>query len=181
MRRRRPIPLVLCLATGLLAWASMPALASCGPRQSPRPPGDPVFTGELLSEVGSGTAGTLFEFRVDWVERGQVPERVIVDIAVDKEFRQPDGEVIRRSSSISIGSPPAIGETYRVEPYRGNPGGQSRLFVNACGGNLRRVATERAASDPRSPKVAIGATGVVLLGLAIYLRRRLAAPVGSVL
>lgn len=131
MRRCRPIALVLCLAAGLVASLGMPAAASCGPRPSPRPPGDPVFTGELLSEVGNGTAGTLFEFRVDSVKRGEVPERVVVDIAVDKEFRQPDGEVVRRSTSISIRSPPAIGETYRVEPYRG---GQSRLFCQCVWG-----------------------------------------------
>lgn len=170
--------LIFALAAGVAIVAGVRAAASCAgppPGESPRPSSGPVFTGELLSEVGEGTAGTLFEFRVESVERGEVPERVVVDISVDKEVRQPDGQAVLQFSSISIGPAPALGQSYRVETYRGNPGGQPRLFVNACGGSLRRLTTQSGSASGPGSKAAIGMVAILSLGLAVFLSRRLTA------
>lgn len=192
MRRHfGPEGLIFCIAVGVVLGTT-PASASCsGPPvgQTPSPPTGPIFEGQLVSEVGGGTAGTLFEFSVDSVVRGEVPKRVVVDITVDKSFRRPDGQVIGQTSSNSIGAPPKVGGRYRVEAYRGNPGGRPRLFVNGCGGSLRRLSAKPGPNSsvarettPSSSAggfwsewglaAAIGALAVLLIGLAFKARRR---------
>jgi hypothetical protein len=115
----------------------------------------------------------LFAFEVDSVQRGQVPERTIVDITVDKRVRGPDGQVLVQSSSNSIGSPPKVGGRYRVEAYRGDPGGHPRLFVNACGGSLRPLAMA-ATKRPQEPSIPVAVAPLVVVAstAAVYLWRR---------
>jgi hypothetical protein len=175
MERHRGWALLMPALVAAVILGGSAARASCAgppPGETPRPPSGPIFVGRLLAEVGEGTSGRLFEFDVESVERGEIPDRVVVDISVNRVIRRSDGELIMEASSVAIGPSPALGAMYRVEAYRGNPGGKPRLFVNLCGGSLRRWAAEPPASPGWAPGAATGASAIFLMGLAIVLRRR---------
>lgn len=161
----------------IVMFSYSPARASCaGPPigTTPSPPTGPIFIGTLLSEVGEGTAGTLFEFDVESVKRGEVPERVVVDIMVDRVHRGLDGRTVAvEASSNSIGPPPRVGAKYRVEAYRGSPGGRPQLFINGCGGRLQRLAARQGFWTEWGATAISAAVSAVLLGIALIRRRKL--------
>ncbi len=159
--------------------------ASCGAAPGGKKassPAGPVFDGRLRAEIGEGTAGTLFAFDVDSVQRGVLPKRAVVDISVNRTVRQPDGELVEVASSVDIGPAPTIGARYRVAPYVGTPGGKRRMFINACGGSLRRLAaggtpTSKGVSTDWYPAVLAAAAALTLAGLAVWLGRRSVVPI----
>lgn len=154
------------------------AAASCAAPHPLTPP-TTIFTGRLVGEAGQGAVDTLFEFTVDSVERGDVSGHAVVNISVDQRVRTPNGKVVWRSFSNSIGPPPLAGAAYRVEAYRAGPGGDPRLlFVNACGGSLSLLApapslqasTPPSTLGPRQPRAVsllVAATPLVVVGAAI--------------
>lgn len=178
------------VAASLLVAASHPgqAMASCvGPANQPVPV---VFIGKLVSDEGRGTAGQLYRFDVEVFERGTESDPALVDISVDRKYRESDGSVGFETSSLSLGPAPVIGGRYRVAAYVGDPGGKKRLFANGCGGGLRALdaaptprpsatpmprPTERPTPDQPLQAVAIFLAliaGSVLTALVINERRR---------
>lgn len=173
---RAPLLVILVGLTVIVGGGA--AIASCaGPPPGTTPAPLPTFTGRLIGKVGAGTAGTLFEFVVESVERGDIPDRATVDIDVDEVIHGPKGDIVGLSSN-SIGPPPIAGERYRVEAYRGGVGGpvdtdgRPRLFVNLCGGSLQLLeASPIARTSWRAPAIAAAALAA-LIGVMVTSTRR---------
>jgi hypothetical protein len=148
-----------------------------------------AFHGRLVREAGQGTAGTLYEFTVESVDRGNVTAPAIVDIDVDREVTGPSGERLRQTSSESIGAAPVPGRRYHVEAYVGTYApGAPRLFLNGCGGKLEEAVQSDSTTasnaggvshrDPhpsgaaRAVGLMVAGAGAVTIAVAVGLLRR---------
>lgn len=89
-----------------------------------------------MEAVGHGTLGVLWAFDVTQVVRGDVPDRMVADVAAEPE---PDGSgMIVGSCALPVRL--SAGATYEVGGNMGEAAdGESRMFVGLCGGSLRQI------------------------------------------
>jgi hypothetical protein len=105
------------------------------------PPPEVVFEG-----VSSGKAGEGWRFDVTRVDRGVLPDEIVVRMDVDVETRVEGGQAVIMSSSCSLGPAPEEGRRYRVAASSDLEGSRRRLVASMCAnGALTPIGT----TEPR--------------------------------
>jgi len=136
------------------------------------PPPEVVFEG-----VSTGKAGEGWRFDVTGVDRGVLPDEVVVQMDVDVETRVEGGQAVIVSSSCSLGPAPEEGRRYRVAASTDLKGSRRRLVAAMCAnGALTPVGTTEpspgpADDDSRVEPIVLAAT-LLLVGAIFVIGRR---------
>ena len=145
------------------------------------PPPEIVFVG-----VSTGRTAGGWGFDVTRVDRGVVPDEVVVEMDVDIETRTEDGTAMVMSSSCSLGPAPETDRSYRVAASRHPDGGHRRLLASLCGrGELTSVgmptAAPELAEDDSAVEPALVVVALLLVGAIFYVGgvRRSGGPAGK--